>query len=237
VNNDRDDPGCRGAGRGRPPPGCRCTSTPSARWGTFRVVRGGAVRPGDGARRAEPVGAQVRGSRRHGRSRRRAMRRRPPCCTGRTAAGLRSGTPDVAGAALAAALDEALGELDAETTRLALCRAARDGHPRDGAGGRFSAIPSGAFRATCMRSSRGGGESLLFLWTRRGSPSRPGRRARRASPNPRTSCSRSAGMSGRALGPALTLGRGSTDADVEAVLAVLPEAYARASGARSARRS
>lgn len=155
--------------------------------------------------------------------------------------GLRSGTPDVAGAAaLAAALDEALGELDAETTRLRTLQERL-------ATGILETVPEASILGDPVRRVPGNvhalfpgaaGESLLFLLDQAGIAVSTGSACQAGVAEP-SHVVLALGRDERDARSVLrmTLGRGSTDADVEAVLAVLPEAYARASGARSARRS
>lgn len=155
--------------------------------------------------------------------------------------GLRSGTPDVAGAAaLAAALGEASDELAAESARLralgarlsrgilaAVPEAELLGDPDDRVPGNVHVLLPGAE-----------GESLLFLLDQAGISVSTGSACQAGVAEP-SHVVMALGRDERAARSVLrmTLGRTSTEADVDAVLAVLPEAYARASGARSAARS
>ena len=149
--------------------------------------------------------------------------------------GLRSGTPDVAGAAaLAAALDEAVAELPAEAERLrglgarliagirrAIPSAELLGDPAERVPGNVHVLFPGA-----------AGESLLFLLDQSGIAVSTGSACQAGVAEP-SHVVMALGRSEREARSVLrmTLGRTSTDADVEAVLAALPEAYARASGA------
>lgn len=155
--------------------------------------------------------------------------------------GLRSGTPDVPGAAaLAAALGEAYDELAAESARLralgarlsrgilaAVPEAELLGDPDDRVPGNVHVLLPGAE-----------GESLLFLLDQAGISVSTGSACQAGVAEP-SHVVMALGRDERAARSVLrmTLGRTSTEADVDAVLAVLPEAYARASGARSAARS
>lgn len=155
--------------------------------------------------------------------------------------GLRSGTPDVAGAAaLAAALAEATDERDAEQARLTalasrLAAGIRTvvpaaellGDPVDRVPGNVHALFPGA-----------AGESLLFLLDRAGISVSTGSACQAGVAEP-SHVVMALGRDERAARSVLrfTLGRTSTETDVDAVLAVLPDAYARASGSRSAARS
>ncbi len=155
--------------------------------------------------------------------------------------GLRSGTPDVAGAAaLAAALVEATAELDAERARLealanrlaagivaTVPQAEILGDPLERVPGNVHALFPGA-----------AGESLLFLLDQAGISVSTGSACQAGVAEP-SHVVMALGRDERAARSVLrfTLGRTSESADVDAVLAVLPDAYARASGSRSAARS
>lgn len=155
--------------------------------------------------------------------------------------GLRSGTSDVAGAvALAAALAEASDELASESPRL---RALGD---RLIAGIR-AAIPAAELLGDPVGRVPGNvhvlfpgaaGESMLFLLDQAGISVSIGSACQAGVAEP-SHVVLALGRDERAARSVLrmTLGRTSTDADVDAVLAALPEVYARASGARSAGRS
>ncbi len=155
--------------------------------------------------------------------------------------GLRSGTPDVAGAvALAAALAEASDELASEGARLRVL------------GGRLiagirAAIPAAELLGDPVGRVPGNvhvlfpgaaGESMLFLLDQAGISVSIGSACQAGVAEP-SHVVLALGRDERAARSVLrmTLGRTSTGADVDAVLAALPEAYARASGARSASRS
>lgn len=152
--------------------------------------------------------------------------------------GLRSGTPDVAGAAaLAAALAEATDELADEAARLrTLAARLADGIRR--------AVPTAEILGDPVQRVPGNvhalfpgaaGESLLFLLDRAGISVSTGSACQAGVAEP-SHVVLALGRDERAARSVLrfTLGRTSTAADVEAVLAALPDAYARASGARSA---
>ena len=155
--------------------------------------------------------------------------------------GLRSGTPDVAGAAaLAAALTEASGELAAESARLRVLgerltagiRAAVPvaellGDPQQRVPGNVHVLFPGA-----------AGESLLFLLDRAGISVSTGSACQAGVAEP-SHVVLALGRDERAARSVLrmTLGRTSTAEDVDAVLAVLPDAYARSSGSRPAAHS
>jgi len=155
--------------------------------------------------------------------------------------GLRSGTSDVAGAvALAAALAEASDELASERARL---RALGD---RLIAGIR-AATPAAELLGVLVGRVPGNvhvlfpgaaGESMLFLLDQAGISVSIGSACQAGVAEP-SHVVLALGRDERAARSVLrmTLGRTSTDADVDAVLAALPEVYARASGARSAGRS
>lgn len=149
--------------------------------------------------------------------------------------GLRSGSPDVAGAvALAAALAEAMEEQPAEAVRLTALA------DRLTAGIR-AAIPAAELLGDPVRRVPGNvhvlfpgaaGESLLFLLDRAGISVSTGSACQAGVAEP-SHVVLALGRDARSARSVLrmTLGRTSTDADVDAVLAALPEAYARASGA------
>lgn len=155
--------------------------------------------------------------------------------------GLRSGTPDVAGAAsLAAALGEAIAELDAEAVRLRALGARLTA-------GILAAIPSAELLGNPLARVPGNvhvlfpgaaGESLLFLLDQAGISVSTGSACQAGVAEP-SHVVMALGRSEREARSVLrlTLGRTSVDADVDAVLAVLPDAYARASGAGRTARS
>ena len=147
--------------------------------------------------------------------------------------GLRAGTQDAAGAAaFAVAAELAVAELDAEAGRVgaparpARGRASRrDPRGADLGGERPSACPG-----TCTSSfpaRRATRCCCCSTW--RASPCRRARRARPASPEP-SHVVLAMGLGEQAARSALrlTLGRTTTDDDVDAVLGVLPDAYERA---------
>lgn len=154
---------------------------------------------------------------------------------------LRSGTPDVAGAAaLAAALTEAEAERETEAARLTVLA------ERLAAGIR-SAVPTAELLGDPVTRVPGNvhmlfpgaaGESLLFLLDQAGISVSTGSACQAGVAEP-SHVVMALGRDERAARSVLrfTLGRTSTAADVDAVLAAIPEAYARASGARSASRS
>ncbi|GAA3023025.1 cysteine desulfurase family protein [Microbacterium dextranolyticum] len=155
--------------------------------------------------------------------------------------GLRSGTPDVPGAAaLAAALEEAVAELTDEASRLtALAERLITGIRR--------AIPAAELLGDPLERIPGNvhvlfpgaaGESLLFLLDQAGISVSTGSACQAGVAEP-SHVVLALGRDERAARSVLrmTLGRTSTAEDVDAVLAALPEAYARASGAGAARRS
>ena len=155
--------------------------------------------------------------------------------------GLRAGTQDVAGAAaFATALELAESEREEETVRL---RALRDrlvvgiralipdavllGDPVDRLPGNAHLLFPGAV-----------GESLLFLLDMAGVAASTGSACQAGVAEP----SHVVLAMGRSEGDArsvlrFSLGRTSTDDDVDAVLAVIADVYARASGSRTAERS
>ncbi|MFT3799273.1 cysteine desulfurase family protein [Microbacterium sp.] len=157
--------------------------------------------------------------------------------------GLRSGTPDVAGAAaLAAALVEASAQREGEALRLVALRdraisgirrlvpsAELLGDPADRLPGNVHVLFPGA-----------AGETLLFLLDRAGIAVSTGSACQAGVAEP-SHVVLALGRDERAARSVLriTLGRTTTDADIDALLAALPEAHARAaaSGARSAHRS
>jgi cysteine desulfurase len=155
--------------------------------------------------------------------------------------GLRAGTQDVAGAAaFAAALEAAAGEMESETVRLRLLRdrlidgilravpeAELLGDERDRLPGNAHVLFPGAV-----------GESLLFLLDMAGIAASTGSACQAGVAEP-SHVVMAMGRSEHDARSALrfTLGRTSTGADVDAVLAVIADVYDRASGARSASRS
>lgn len=155
--------------------------------------------------------------------------------------GLRSGSPDVAGAAaLAAAFAEATAEREAEAVRLtALAERLTAGI--------LQLVPRAELLGDPVRRVPGNvhvlfpgaaGESLLFLLDQAGISVSTGSACQAGVAEP-SHVVLALGRDERAARSVLrlTLGRTSTDADVDGVLAALPEAYARASGARSGARS
>ncbi|WP_312676060.1 cysteine desulfurase family protein [Microbacterium sp.] len=154
---------------------------------------------------------------------------------------LRSGTPDVAGAAaLAAALTEAEAERETEAARLTVLA------ERLAAGIR-SAVPTAELLGDPVTRVPGNvhmlfpgaaGESLLFLLDQADISVSTGSACQAGVAEP-SHVVMALGRDERAARSVLrfTLGRTSTAADVDAVLAAIPEAYARASGVRSASRS
>lgn len=154
--------------------------------------------------------------------------------------GLRSGSPDVAGAAaLAAALAEASAEQPAEELRLvALARRLTSGireliPPAELLGDPVARVPGNVH----VLFPGASGESLLFLLDRAGIAVSTGSACQAGVAEP-SHVVRALGRDARDARSVLrmTLGRTSTDADVDAVLAALPDAYARASGAGAAPR-
>ncbi|WCM56673.1 cysteine desulfurase family protein [Microbacterium sp. EF45047] len=148
--------------------------------------------------------------------------------------GLRAGTQDVPGAAaFAVALEAAEAEREAESARLAALRdrlvdGIRDrvpraellGDPRDRLPGNAHVLFPGAV-----------GESLLFLLDMAGIAASTGAACQAGVAEP-SHVVMAMGRSEQDARSVLrfTLGRTSTDADVDAVLAVIADAYARASG-------
>lgn len=155
--------------------------------------------------------------------------------------GLRAGTQDVPGAAaFAAALVEAEAERAAETARL---RTLRDrlidgirsavpsarllGDPEDRLPGNAHFLFPGAV-----------GESLLFLLDVAGVAASTGSACQAGVAEPSHVVMAMGGSEQDARSVLrFTLGRTSTDADVDAVLGAIAEAYSRASGARTGARS
>lgn len=149
--------------------------------------------------------------------------------------GLRSGTQDAAGAAaFAAAATCAVAELEAESARLAVLRdrlvsgvldtvdgARLLGDPVDRLPGNAHVLFPGAV-----------GETLLFLLDRAGIAVSTGSACQAGVPEP-SHVVRALGRTDAEARQVLrfTLGRTSTDADVEALLAALPEAVERARAA------
>ncbi|MCK3768917.1 cysteine desulfurase [Microbacterium aerolatum] len=155
--------------------------------------------------------------------------------------GLRAGTQDVPGAAaFAAALSAAEDEREAEAARL---RALRDrlisgirsavplarllGDPVDRLPGNAHFLFTGAV-----------GESLLFLLDVAGVAASTGSACQAGVAEPSHVVMAMGGSEQDARSVLrFTLGRTSTDADVDAVLTAIADAYARASGSRTAQRS
>lgn len=155
--------------------------------------------------------------------------------------GLRSGSPDVAGAAaLAAALDEATAELEAEAARLTgLAERLTVGILQRMPGAELLGDPIGRVPGNVHVLFPGAaGESMLFLLDQAGISVSTGSACQAGVAEP-SHVVLALGRDERAARSVLrlTLGRTSTEADVDAALAALPDAYARASGARSAGRS
>lgn len=155
--------------------------------------------------------------------------------------GLRSGTPDVAGvAALAAALAEAVDEMAAEDARLRalgarLIDGIRAAVPRSELLGDPVARVPGNVHVLLPGAA---GESMLFLLDQAGISVSTGSACQAGVAEP-SHVVMALGRDERAARSVLrmTLGQTSTASDVDAVLAVLPEAYARASGAAAPTRS
>lgn len=155
--------------------------------------------------------------------------------------GLRAGTQDVAGAAaFATSLELAESERESETTRLTAMRdrlidgiltrvpaAELLGDPAERLPGNVHVLFPGAV-----------GESLLFLLDMAGIAASTGSACQAGVAEP-SHVVMAMGRSEQDARSALrfTLGRTSTDADVEAVLSSIADAYARASGSGSAARS
>lgn len=159
--------------------------------------------------------------------------------------GLRAGTQDVAGAAaFAAAAELAVAELEAEAARLA---ALRDRLVR----GILSSVPEAELLGDAEQRLPGNahilfpgasGETLLFLLDQSGISVSTGSACQAGVPEPShvvLALGRTDAEARQVL--RFTLGRTSTDADVDAALAALPPAVERAraaaSGARSGARS
>ncbi|MGB3733168.1 cysteine desulfurase family protein [Microbacterium sp.] len=150
--------------------------------------------------------------------------------------GLRAGTQDVAGAAaFAAALEATEAERESESVRLSALR------DRLIAGIR-SAVPQAELLGDPVRRLPGNahllfpgavGESLLFLLDAAGIAASTGSACQAGVAEP-SHVVMGMGRSEQDARSALrfTLGRTSADADVDAVLAVIQDAYARASAAR-----
>lgn len=155
--------------------------------------------------------------------------------------GLRAGTQDVAGAAaFATALELAEAERAAEASRL---RALRDGL----VSGIRSVVPAAELLGDPMDRLPGNahvlfpgavGESLLFLLDVAGVAASTGSACQAGVAEP-SHVVMAMGRSERDARSVLrfSLGRTSTDADVDAVLAAIGDAYARASGAGTGARS
>lgn len=155
--------------------------------------------------------------------------------------GLRSGTPDVPGAAaLATAAVEAVGEQAAESARLQVLRARL-------IEGIHTAVPAAELLGdpddrlpgnVHLHFPGAAGESMLFLLDQAGISVSTGSACQAGVAEP-SHVVLALGRDERVARSVLriTLGRTSTAADVDAVLATLPEAYARASGSHTAARS
>lgn len=155
--------------------------------------------------------------------------------------GLRAGTQDVAGAtAFAAALELAEAEREAESARLTLLRDRL-------VDGIRSAVPVAELLGDPVRRLPGNahvlfpgavGESLLFLLDVAGVAASTGSACQAGVAEP-SHVVMAMGRSERDARSVLrfSLGRTSTDADVDAVLAVIADAYLRASGSGTGARS
>jgi cysteine desulfurase len=155
--------------------------------------------------------------------------------------GLRAGTQDVAGAAaFAVALELAESEREAESTRLAAMRDRL-------VDGILTRVPQAELLGDTARRLPGNahvlfpgavGESLLFLLDMAGIAASTGSACQAGVAEP-SHVVMAMGRSEQDARSVLrfSLGRTSTDADVDAVLASIAEAYARASGSGSAARS
>ncbi len=155
--------------------------------------------------------------------------------------GLRSGTPDVAGAAaLAVAATEAVAEQSAEHARLSALRARL-------IGGITAAVPRAELLGdpderlpgnVHIHFPEAAGESLLFLLDQAGISVSTGSACQAGVAEP-SHVVLALGRSERVARSVLriTLGRTSDASHVDALVAALPDAYARASGSRTARRS
>lgn len=208
---------------------------------SFRTLRGGAVGHGGlvalsiaGHKVGAPVGTGALVVAR-------SARLAPLLRGGGQQRGLRAGTQDVPGAAaLATAVELAEGERDAENRRLRVLRdrlvagirervpaAELLGDPHDRLPGNAHLLFRGAV-----------GESLLFLLDVAGVSVSTGSACQAGVAEP-SHVVMAMGRSERDARSVLrfSLGRTSTEEDVEAVLSVIAEAYSRASGAGSAARS
>lgn len=155
--------------------------------------------------------------------------------------GLRAGTQDVAGAAaFAAALEAASDEMESEGERLRMLRdRLLDGILRAVPEAEVLGDPIGRLPGNAHVLFPGAvGESLLFLLDMAGIAASTGSACQAGVAEP-SHVVMAMGRSERDARSALrfTLGRTSTDADVDAVLEVIADVYERASGARSATRS
>lgn len=155
--------------------------------------------------------------------------------------GLRAGTQDVPGAAaLAAALVEAETERETESARLSALRDRLIDGIR-------SAVPSARLLGDPVDRLPGNahflfpgavGESLLFLLDVAGVAASTGSACQAGVAEPSHVVMAMGGSEQDARSVLrFTLGRTSTDADVEAVLGAIADAYSRASGARTGARS
>lgn len=155
--------------------------------------------------------------------------------------GLRSGTPDVAGAAaLAVATTEAVAEQAGEHARLSALRARLIAGIRatvpaaELLGDPDNRLPGNVH----LHFPGAAGESLLFLLDQAGISVSTGSACQAGVAEP-SHVVLALGRDERVARSVLriTLGRTTTATDIDAVLAVLPDAYLRASGARTAARS
>ncbi len=155
--------------------------------------------------------------------------------------GLRSGTPDVAGAAaLAVATTEAVAEQAREHARLSALRARLIAGIRatvpaaELLGDPDNRLPGNVH----LHFPGAAGESLLFLLDQAGISVSTGSACQAGVAEP-SHVVLALGRDERVARSVLriTLGRTTTATDIDAVLAVLPDAYLRASGARTAARS
>lgn len=152
--------------------------------------------------------------------------------------GVRSGTQDVPGAAaFAAAATEAVDELPGEAVRLAALRDRL-------VSGVLAAVPGATLTGPAVDSGRrvpnnahlafpgAQGDSLLFLLDMAGISVSTGSACTAGIPEPSHVVLALGRSEDEARGVLrMTLGRTTTDADVDALLAALPEAYARAARA------
>lgn len=152
--------------------------------------------------------------------------------------GVRSGTQDVAGAAaFAAAAAEAVAELDAESVRLGALRDRL-------VAGILAAVPGSTLTGAALDSGRRApnnahlsfpgaqGDSLLFLLDVAGVSVSTGSACTAGIPEPSHVVMALGRSEEEARGVLrFTLGHTSTDTDVDAVLAAIPAAYARAAKA------